>query len=371
MQVVPENKELIYYDIQISNVEGDNSPAPPLNFYESRSEPYLENSGLYDLSIVRFQLDTPSLPVFVPTIQVGQPDPNLTIYSITLSYKENDYQVFIRFSPQDISIPIPQGPSNTATGVQDNSLRYYNVFSYQWFANMINVAFHQAMDMLIADFPTGLPSLNDPFLNWDIGTNCSILIADQEGFQSDIDNPISIFFNSSLFNLYSSFLCIAHGYRAKNGKNYEFVVTDFTRGSNTIQLPIVNPTYTAVQLFQEYSTISLFSPISSICFTTSNLPIVSTQQSNPATFINGVLVSSSSSASYTKVITDMIANESFYKPTLIYEPTVYRQIQMLGNSQLRDIQLSVQWKDKQGTMHPFYLNSGSSSSIKLLFSLKK
>ncbi|MEI7669099.1 MAG: phage minor capsid protein [Pseudomonadota bacterium] len=367
----PIYREIIYYDVQISNVEGDSAPAPQLNFYESRSEPYLENSGLYNMSIVRFQLDTPSLPIFVPTIQVGQPNANLTIYSITLSYQGHDYQSYISYTPQDTSIPIPQGPSNTSSGVQDNAQRYYNIFSFQWFVNMINQSFVEAMNNMINDFPTGLPSTNAPFMNWDITSNSAILNADQAGYQTDIASPISIYFNSSLYNLYSSFLCLSRGYQATNGKNYQFVVNDYTTGSNTVQLPIVNPTYTAVQLYQEYSTISLFSPISSICFTTSNLPIVSSQMSNPATFTNGVLVSSSSSASYTKIITDMIANDSFYKPTLIYEPTVYRQIQMTGNTQLRDLQLSVQWKDKQGVMHPFYLYSGSASSIKLLFTLKK
>ena len=171
-------------------------------------------------------------------------------------------------------------------GLQDNSQRYYNVYSFQWFINMINQAFVDAMNNMRVDFPVGLPSINPPFLNWDTQTNIAILNADLAGFQSDIPNPISIFFNSSLFNLYSSFLCVAQGYQASNGKNYQFVVNDYTTGSNTIQLPISDPTYTAVQVYQEYPTIALFSPISSICFVSNNLPLVSSQTSNPAVFTN-------------------------------------------------------------------------------------
>ena len=371
MQAPPEYKNNVYYDIQISNVSGDSAPAPALNFYECRSQPYLENSGLYDMQIIRFEINTPSLPIFLPEIQLNQSDPNLTIYSVTLSYKGIDFQSFIEYVPQNVSIPVPLGPSNNQSKLQDNSYRYYNVYSFQWFVNMVNQAFVNAMTALINSNPAGgLPSQNTPFMNWDIGSNCAILNADQAGFQSDMTNPIGIYFNGSLYNLYSSFMAINQGYQAINGKNYQLVVNDFTTGSNTIQLPIVNPTYTGIQIYQEYTTISLFSPISSLCFISNNLPVTGNQLSNPAVYSNGQLISSSTSANYSKIITDMIANDSFYKPTLVYEPTIYRKIEMQGNSQLRDIQITVQWKDKQGNYHDFFLNSACSASIKLLFTLK-
>ena len=369
--------ELVYYDVNISNYESTTQAPPILKFDEKRSQCYLPNSGLYNMSIVRFELNTGTLlPVFIPRIQPSpNSDPNFTIYSLTLGYNGQSLQQFIKFEPQDISITVPLGPSSQPNGQQDDSANYYNIFSFQWFINMINTAFVSAMIALGEIDGIGeLPSINAPFLNWDITTNSAILNADQAGFSKNLNKAdssvISIYFNNPLFNLFSSFMAIQMGYNATAGQNALLVIDDYTTGSNTIQLPISDPTYTAVQIYQDYSTVSLFSPISSVVFC-SNLPIRPSQQSAPAVYYNSVLQSASSSSDYQPIISDFIANDSFYRPTLLYEPFFPRQIELIGNTALKDMSISVYWKDKTtGSLHPFYLTSGSSCSIKILFTLK-
>ena len=54
----------VYYDIQINNFESSGSAQQSLRFTETRSKPLIENSGEYSLSIVRFELDTYSLPSY-------------------------------------------------------------------------------------------------------------------------------------------------------------------------------------------------------------------------------------------------------------------------------------------------------------------
>ncbi|MFN9910612.1 MAG: phage minor capsid protein, partial [bacterium] len=72
----------MYYDIQISNINNNDTLPPVLNFIETRNNPFLYESDKYYMSIIRFSLDTPNLPVFIPTIQPSpNTDINLTIYS--------------------------------------------------------------------------------------------------------------------------------------------------------------------------------------------------------------------------------------------------------------------------------------------------
>ena len=112
------NPELVYYDVNISNYESTTQAPPILKFDEKRSQAYHPNSGLYNMSIVRFELNTGTLlPVFIPRIQPSpNSDPNFTIYSLTLGYNGQSLQQFIKFEPQDISITVPLGPSYQPNG---------------------------------------------------------------------------------------------------------------------------------------------------------------------------------------------------------------------------------------------------------------
>jgi len=60
-----------------------------------------------------------------------------------------------------------------------------------------------------------------------------------------------------------------------------------------------------------------------------------------------------------------------FQPNLIYVPSAeYRMIDMFGNNDITTVDINVFWKDKKGNMVPFYLQSGASASIKVLFRLK-
>ena len=65
--------ERLYYDILASNLNTKSSTNPILTFQETRAKPFIYSPQNYYLSIVRFSLDTCSLPIFVPTIQANQP----------------------------------------------------------------------------------------------------------------------------------------------------------------------------------------------------------------------------------------------------------------------------------------------------------
>jgi hypothetical protein len=67
----------------------------------------------------------------------------------------------------------------------------------------------------------------------------------------------------------------------------------------------------------------------------------------------------------------MATNDMVYKPNLLYVPSAeYRYIDMTGDNPITDVNINVFWRDKEGALNPFYLQSHGSCSIKLLFKLK-
>ena len=109
----------IYYDITVSNFQSNAVAPQPFTFNETRTTPFVMCPQDYYLSILRFSIDSGTLPVFIPSIQPGSVDPNLTIYSISMSWHDlvtdrtYNFQQFVEWIPQDVSIEVPDAPART------------------------------------------------------------------------------------------------------------------------------------------------------------------------------------------------------------------------------------------------------------------
>ena len=83
----------VYYDANIiNNDQSGHKPPPRLVFQDIRSTSLLTYPELYELSVVRFNLQsTNSLPLWIPSIQLNQAqyEPNLTTYSFAITYDFN------------------------------------------------------------------------------------------------------------------------------------------------------------------------------------------------------------------------------------------------------------------------------------------
>ena len=118
------NPDKIYYDIQISNIESSATNPPVLYFNESRNTPFIQVPEDYYLSIIRFTLDTPTLPIFIPTIQTDPlinptGDLNQTIYSFQFSY-DGTYseEIFIEWIPQNDYLTAPAFITTSGVNIQ-------------------------------------------------------------------------------------------------------------------------------------------------------------------------------------------------------------------------------------------------------------
>ena len=179
----------VYYDANILNNDQSGTKDPPrLIFQDIRSTPILTYPHLYELSVVRFNMQTAnSLPVWIPSIQLNQAeyDPNLTTYSFTLDYTYqgevySSGQTFVEYIPSDLSASAPAPNTN-----EDTHIPYYYVKSFNTIVQMLNNALSEAFQRLnnSASFQgVNLPTPNAPFIEWDLNSSKFIINGDTTAF---------------------------------------------------------------------------------------------------------------------------------------------------------------------------------------------
>jgi hypothetical protein len=121
-----------YMDISIFNNDSVLGTPSKLQYTDTRNIKYLQCPSNYYVSIVRFQLQTarPAVPVFVPHIQLGQSDVNLTVYKLYLDSGGTLYNQTIEYIADVNYGNTPKAPIS----IQDMSTGYYNVYTYQsWY----------------------------------------------------------------------------------------------------------------------------------------------------------------------------------------------------------------------------------------------
>lgn len=382
----------IYFDLTTSNYESSTTVPVKFNYNESRASPFLNKPDDYYLSIIRFTMDSATLPVLIPSIKKGSSSISDTIYSVTLEWKSDPNlttpdivsQQYIQWTPQDKSASVPLPPSSYPSQLQNNSTGYYNCYNYTFFILQIYEALSLAYDSIEAQataLGVTLPSPHRPIVNWDTTSNRMILYADTEGYDLDEDNwivpfnPIKIYFNTALYSLFNSFPSIIQGFTGTTtlGRNIQIGVVNV--GDTNLQTIIPKGTttsYNAICVYQEYATTSSMSPIVSVVFTSNTLPIQSTQVSTPVVFYNGVATISGTNADVCNVITDIVADDGLYKPNLVYEPTSqYRLITLYGNSPISNLDIQIFYRLKDGTLQPFLIQSGGAVTLKIAFLKKK
>lgn len=382
----------VYFDIVVSNFQSTTTKPPVFFFNEQRTMPFIANPEEYYLSILRFTMETGSLPVFIPSIEPNQNDRDQTIYSVCLEYDDpvlgttySSGQVFVDWITQDQSAAVPPAPAQCANGVQNNSTGYYYCYSYSYWIYLINLAFASAFTTLTNAVVAGgvaMPTTYPPFLNWDTTSNQAVLYGDQNGYSVDkgginVDN-IRIYFNAPLYGLFNSFPSEYLGYAGiVNGKNFQLIIPNVGAVNlltiTPVQAPSPTPvTYRAIALYQENSTIANWSPITALVFTSNTLPIQSNQVSTPLVFDDAQqIIFGGNNANIANIITDMVSDDGQYRPNIVYSPRAeYRLVTLYGNRPLYNVDLSIFWRTKTGELIPYRINSGEAVTLKLAF-LKK
>jgi hypothetical protein len=325
-------------------------------------------------------IDTPSLPLFRPIIQYVVPEddstvltPDLTVYSVTLKlntavatdgvYSSSEViQKFVSWETQDQTVTAPKAPYYNSNGLQDNSTGYYNCYSYSWFLRLVNVAFESiATELGLASAPTIL---------FDSASNLFVLSAPSDLYDSASDKYYEIYMNKSLYQLFSSFPAVNVSHSSDYGLNFKLTTNNF-KGYSKTSITTDNTTDTdSLMVYGEYSTLYLWNCVTSIVFTSSNLPVVPANTANPSLTREGKAIVFNNQPNTRRIVTDLVAGDS-YKPYIVYNPSAqYRYIDLTQGSALRDIDIQVYFLDRQGQLNEFKLSSGSTATIKILFEKK-
>ena len=357
----------IYYsnDIINANSTGD-APNQPLIFTEIRNSSIIGCAENYNVSVMRFSIDTPTLPIFIPQIQTGQDNVNQTVYSITMTYKTFTATSFIQYIPSDMTQPIPASPFVAV----DYSSDYYSMYSYQKWISYVNATFiscYNALNTAVIAGAQSLATANVPFMEIDpINLTC-ILNSDTIGYNSSLVNPINIYFNTALYTLFTFFQYTRYGYNAINGKNY---LINIYQNHNTILLTnLSGVAYTALQMFQEGSSSSLMNPVEAIVITT-NMPVVAEIIGVPVVY-NSSSIQNSGNSNSLNIIGDFrvpFTATNSYRPNIEYQSIgEYRLVNLYGKSSITSITFNMFWRDKYQNLHQMYLGSGCGANIKILF----
>jgi hypothetical protein len=373
-----ESPDHIYYDLSISNSHSIGEIEPHLKFNETRTTAIIEHPERYKLSIVRFMVDTHSLPIMQPTIMKqsdqlkyfpNNVDMNRTVYSITIEHGIDKIMEYVQFDPQDTTVNMPA--SFRPNGSPDYSTGYYNLYSYDHFVTMCNYTIKNIMSNVVFQYPfySGLPSLffdgkkisfQSPASNWN----------------SSIDSHYKIYFNTAAYRLFNSMPAKHLDKKDAFGRNFQLDTANFSNNFalytnyHTLGGSVSNPIgMTFLNITQEYSTTANWSPVSSIAFTSASLHVEASHVSNLHEYDHGNEVIERSSNNSLTIITDFATSD--YLPGILYVPSgEYRWVDLTKSGPLKKINVEVYWLSKLAEINPFQLSAGGSASLKMLFQKK-
>lgn len=350
----------IYYDINMINndVSGQQNPAPII-FNESRTNPYIASPENYFASVIRFSLQTPSLPVFIPMVELGQSDVNKTIYKVFLEFNGVKYEQVVMYQPSNLSLPPPMIPLTA----QDISSRYYYVYTIQSWIDMVNKALLDCFNQIPSP-PVGSKA---PVFQFNVQTSLLELYTTID-YDNLTNGSISLYMNNSLYTLFDSFPKTIEQILNTGPYYNKFKIRD-------TEFNQVNLGNYKLLTKQETTTIGLLNPIKSIVFKAGMLPLSNELLAPPKLFgVNSTLFSNGNNSNISPILTDFqvaVSNLNTYKESIEYVPSgEYRLIDMFGNSPLGSLELSVFWQDSFGGLHILELQSGCSCTIKIMFRRK-
>jgi hypothetical protein len=405
-----------YYDINILNNDtiGLNDSVP-IVFTDTRTDTIIKNPSEYFISVTNFEVDTPSLPLFVPLIDtnISSVGNYNTIYkvAVTLGKLQNGNKTVIipiKFTPQDLTLPNPSLASIDANNIQE----YFYLYSYTWFIDCINSSIINALKDSAQIADNFIPQFT-----FDTNTNKASIYFPQNatftqwGGNYLTQNGVNTYFlmmNAPLYNLFSSFkaqyvesipltvsttndagwynIVINPPITVALSATANFYTPDVSNltGNHSIQnsvLPnrniIVYPPATVSDfsvITQDYPTTPLWNPVQNIVITTALMPIANELTGVPNIFNSENISASNNNRNISPILCSIdipTVRGDELKPTINYTPIVeYKLTDLNSNIPVNSIQISVFWRDNYNTLHPLLLDAGCTATIKLMFRKK-
>jgi len=394
------DSDIVYYDsrqmgcVASGEVDAVQKPSNCIAiFNDQRQTSLLTNPADYYLSIIRFTIDSSSLPLFIMPVCTSVQYPivgpnNLTItpYVITLEYGGFEFGSNVMWRPDDLTIQ----PPLVTTNVDFYQSEYFFVHTYQHFVNLINTAFKNAFTGLQA--LVALPSQFAPYMKYNRELRTFDIVVDglsykNVDFRGD-DNPaaIHVYFNNYLydmfFNVQSTHLSDNYGIipnpDLKNHLLNFQVTSENVYEGNTANTIYYNPYGVGIKAYAdtvlimqvEWNINSNICENGEIVFTTSLIPVASQfispyikyDKDNRDSVIN----------TFQRQLTDFaippaVDQSGATRGLLTYIPQVYRYLELNGTKSLSELNIYASWRTNRGTIIPLKLGTNSTITLKFLF----
>ena len=359
-----------------------------LQYIRNNNEPIVDVPEDYVVSIVQQKIPVNTLPIFnaqalfkngeiwnapnessttpeTVSIQTNIPagaNQFDTKYTVTLKYFNSSVTKIVQYKTSF--------GSNTIFNPEYVNPRFYYVYNYTDFLEMVNEAFLAALDELKLLEPT-INLANPPFFNFNSETQLISLYAESAFYETGIPLPIEIYLNDELRRFFQAFtvkfnpnaptnLITISGLTKYADKSETLQMLVFNKnGLNTTQLN--NEQYFVMT--QDYNTLVLWNDLETIQFTT-NLPISSEYIEQKGTNSN-----TTDSILRDFIIFYQDAN-SANRTNLNYAVQEFNYTNLYGTSPIRNIIITGFWVSKSGERFPLFLQEGETALIKLLFRKK-
>jgi hypothetical protein len=392
----------MYYTALINN-DGSLEPSyesevePTLEFREVRKVALIPNAEMYEVAVESCMIDLKTLPVFIPTIKYNLNPSDTekleTIYEITLSYDTYSATTPVYFVPQDETVTLP----NFVNGKANYKSGYYSLFNYEFFFTMVNTAIQTTFLKLIdvvksyygGTLPTAFSNLATssgayeiPYFIFDKESSLIFLNSPKSTFSDSNSSHINILLNKALYRLFNSlpFKIKNHTFNTLDGTTqitttktlFKLNLSNFKQANEVEIFPFLSSgassstKTTHMLIYQDYETLSTWSPVKSIVIISPNFPVKSTDVSADLDYVNG-FPTVISDVRYENQILEISTNSPV--PRIIYEPNQYRFMSMNHtDSGLTNIIFKIYYRFKNdGSLIQIKAGLGGSFSLKLMF----
>jgi hypothetical protein len=386
-----------YINIEMINeYTPENTKPQALIFNQVKTADIVSVTSDYYLSVVRWNIQS-NLPVLIPDMVIQNPPlPNFsadTQYQLILLYTTAGTSVYngaifhnpapqqsytVKFTPEIVDLQTIDYVSSPKNKNEIYSNPLYYIKSVDTFLKMLNTAIQTNLNDI-----AGATWVHLPYFEWD-STAQKIVFNRPNSIPSGVTGGdqftqwyLSV--NQPLYNLLNTF----RFYNMPSGTVMDTKYPPLTPCRYLLDTSILPP-YSDTSLgeytpyLQQTSSVVNWSPVQSIVFTSGTIP-VEPQLSGAPTNLN-IVNPSTQATTYqqqgiTKVLTDFcIPFNSGVEATnqqIYYLPTAeYRLIDLLGNNNLNELTIQVEWRDKFGVLHPMTLDAGASANVLILLRKK-
>jgi hypothetical protein len=413
-----------------------NTYDPVVRFQETRDMPIVKDASLYNFSIVRFTMDGAGrdLPAFIPRIlenQVAPGNVNLTVYKFFISVKltngpltgqtftSTDAASTVIYEPETQNAFFAPSPNPATIEVggdgQAVNTRYYWVYTISHWLYLVNKTIATAWENVNTQITTaGGAALvtRPPYMTLNPSNNFFSLYADSWGFGGEqrqsagavgpiIDEEAYLYMNSNSFGMFANFDNVFFNTVVAPELNNQVVVKNILGSTgNFVPAPtaasgplptIVSYTPTTIQLTptgapaggkagwfvmtqDAPSSDCLWSPVASIVFCSTMLPLVNESSGDPVYYGDSTFNDIQTvQRAFQPIVTDIsIApdNAMSWKGFISYTPQAEYRLASFQKSKtaINNIDIQVFWKNRlDGQLYPLEMFNLSSVSIKCMF----